>query len=170
MKKYFYGILLLLPALSMTACHGTADPALTEHDSHLKTVNERGDKAMGFSHEKTTHRFRLFRDGGAIEVTANSARDAESREQIRKHLAHTARMFSEGNFEAPFLTHGKVPPGVPVLQKLKSEAVYAYEEMEHGGRVRIKTGNPEALAAAHEFLRFQIADHRTGDSPEIAEE
>jgi hypothetical protein len=31
----------------------------------------------------------------------------------------------------------------------------------------IKTGNPEALAAIHDFLRFQISDHRTGDSPEV---
>ena len=27
----------------------------------------------------------------------------------------------------------------------------------------IFTGNPEALAAVHEFLRFQIKDHRTND-------
>ena len=32
---------------------------------------ERGDHAMGFSHERTTHHFRLFKDGGAIEVQTN---------------------------------------------------------------------------------------------------
>jgi hypothetical protein len=170
MKRYFYGIVIPVIVLSIAACNGTSDHSPTEHDSHLKRVNEQGDKAMGFSHEKTTHRFRLFRDGGAIEVTANSAQDSESRALIRKHLEHIARMFSEGNFEAPFLTHGSVPPGVPILQELKSEAAYRYEETENGGRVRIKTDNPEALAAAHEFLRFQISDHQTGDSTEIAEE
>lgn len=35
-------------------------------------------------------------------------------------------------------------------------------EIENGGRVRIKTINPESLAAVHEFLRFQIADRQTG--------
>jgi hypothetical protein len=65
------------------------------------------------------------------------------------------------------LTHGKTPPGVSVLQKLKTEITYQYEEIERGGRVRITTDNKEALAAIYEFLRFQIADHQTGDSTEI---
>jgi hypothetical protein len=29
--------------------------------------------------------------------------------------------------------------------------------------VRIRTSDPEAVAAVHEFLRFQIRDHGTGD-------
>ncbi len=140
------------------------------HDSHQMEVNERGDKAMGFSHEKTTHHFRLFADGGAIEVTANDSQDATSRDQIDAHLSHIAQMFAAGNFDAPMLTHGKTPPGVPVLQKLKSEINYTYEQMENGGRVRITTKNPEAIAAVYEFLRFQISDHQTGDSLGIMRE
>jgi hypothetical protein len=35
--------------------------------------------------------------------------------------------------------------------------------------VRITTKNKEALAAVYDFLRFQIADHRTGDTEEITE-
>ena len=119
---------------------------------------------MGFSHEKTTHHFRLFSDGGAIEVTANDAADTESRDQIRIHLSHIAKMFAEGNFQAPMLIHDRVPPGVPILQKLKKEVSYRYEDIDGGGRVRISTVNQGALSAAHDFLRFQIADHRTGDS------
>jgi hypothetical protein len=34
------------------------------HDAHHAGVNERGDKVMGFSHEKTAHHFRLKADGG----------------------------------------------------------------------------------------------------------
>jgi len=137
------------------------------HGDHLAQVNERGDTAMGFSQPKTMHRFRLLADGGAIEVTANDAGDAESRDQIRQHFGHITQMFSAGNFEAPMLTHGKTPPGVSVLQKLKTEITYEYEGIERGGRVHITTNNKEALAAVHEFLRFQIADHQTGDSTEI---
>jgi hypothetical protein len=36
-----------------------------------------------------------------------------------------------------------------------------------GGLVRLRTENAEALAAIHEFLRFQIKDHQTGDSLEV---
>jgi hypothetical protein len=137
------------------------------HDAHAEGVNERGDRVMGFDHAKTTHHFLLYRDGGAIEVTANDGDDGESRDQIRKHLGHIARMFAAGNFKAPMLIHERVPPGVPALRRLKSEIKYDYEETERGARVRIMTANAEALAAVHEFLRFQIEDHQTGDTTDV---
>jgi hypothetical protein len=52
------------------------------------------------------------------------------------------------------------------MSRLKSEIVYAFEGTERGGRIRITTQNAEALAAVHEFLRFQIQDHQTGDEKE----
>jgi hypothetical protein len=126
-----------------------------------------GDHVMGFSHEKTTHHFRLYRDGGAIEVRANKASDIESRDQIRTHLAHIAAMFAAGNFNAPMLVHGREAPGSAVLAKLKAEVQYRFEEADRGATVRITTHNAEALRAVHEFLRFQIADHHTGDSTAV---
>src|SRR5829696_4565393 len=119
------------------------------HEDHAKGVNERGDRVMGFDHEKTTHHFLLYTDGGAIEVTANSADDVESRDQIRKHLGHIARMFAEGNFKAPMLIHAQTPPGVPAMRRLKAEIRYEYAETERGARVSIKTASAEALAAVH---------------------
>ncbi len=133
-------------------------------DAHHAAVNEKGDHVMGFSHEKTTHHFRLYPDGGAIEVEANDPKDTASRDQIRTHLSHIARMFADGNFNAPMLIHDQTPPGVPVLQRLKSEVTYRFEETRLGGRVSISTKNAEAVSAVHEFLRFQISDHQTGDS------
>jgi|SRR5579872_41037 len=138
-------------------------------DVHHSGVDKRGDHVMGFSHEKTTHHFLLFTDGGAIEVTANDPKDTQSRDQIRMHLSHIAKMFANGDFNAPMLIHDRVPPGVPVLQKLKSDIVYRFEEIDGGGRVRISTKNPDARSAVYEFLRFQIADHQTGDTGEIVE-
>lgn len=137
------------------------------HDSHAEGVDKRGDHVMGFDHEKTKHHFLLRTDGGVIEVTANAADDKESRDQIRKHLGHIAQMFSEGNFKAPMLIHDRTPPGVPVMERLKAEIEYRYEEAERGGRIVIRTANEEALRAVHDFLRFQIDDHRTGDSTEV---
>jgi hypothetical protein len=137
------------------------------HHGRGEGVNERGDRVMGFDHEKTTHRFLLYSDGGAIEVAANSAEDAESRDRIRKHLGHVARMFSKGDFKAPMLIHAQTPPGVPAMRRLKAEISYEYEETERGARVSIETSNAEALAAVHDFLRFQIKDHETGDTTEV---
>ena len=132
-------------------------------DHHHAGVNERGDRVMGFDHAKTTHHFLLSAAGGSIEVTANSAQDKESRDAIRAHLPHIAKMFSEGNFEAPMLIHGRTPPGVPAMKRKKTAIEWKYEEIENGARVAASTKDPEALSAIHEFLRFQIADHHTGD-------
>ena len=137
------------------------------HDGHLDGVNRRGDEVMGFSHAKTTHHFLLKPDGGAIHIEANDANDAASRDQIRQHLKHVAKKFSEGDFAAPMFIHAQTPPGAPAMQSLKEEIKYKLEELERGGRVRISTNNPEAVKAIHEFLRFQIKDHQTGDSGEI---
>ena len=130
-------------------------------------MNKRGDHVMGFDHTKTTHHFLLQERGGSIEVTANSSDDVESREQIRMHLKHIAMMFADGNFNAPMLIHDQTPPGVPVMQELKTEIKYNYEETDRGAAVRILTKNPTALNAIHAFLRFQIKEHKTGDSLKI---
>jgi hypothetical protein len=126
-------------------------------------MNKRGDHVMGFDHMKTTHHFLLQESGGSIEITANSADDVESTKQIRMHLKHIAMMFAAGNFDAPMLIHGQTPPGVPVLQELKGEINYNFEEIDRGAAVRISTKNPTALKAIHDFLRFQIKEHKTGD-------
>jgi len=131
------------------------------------TVDTRGDHAMGFSHEKTTHHFRLLKDGGAIEVEANDPRDKQSRDQIRMHLGHIAKMFAAGNFDTPMFIHDQTPPGVPVMERLKSDIAYKFEPTGKGGRVRISTSNAEATGAIHEFLKFQIKDHRTGDPLDV---
>ena len=145
--------LLLVPA-------SVAGQTQSQHDAG---VNARGDAVMGFSHQKTTHRFTLLADGGAIAVTAKDRADADSIGQIRGHLRHIAQMFDEGNFEAPMLIHAKTPPGVEVMRQRRETVTYTFEETPAGGRVRIATTDRAVTNAIHSFLRFQIQDHRTGD-------
>jgi hypothetical protein len=146
-----------------------AQPMSGMSDMQDEKMNERGDHVMGFDHTKTTHHFRLLADGGSIEVAANSPQDTASREQIRVHLGHIARMFAAGNFKAPMLIHDQTPPGVPTMQKLKSDIQYKFEETDQGARIRISTSSPEALRAIQEFLRFQIKEHKTGDPLDVGQ-
>lgn len=134
----------------------------------MEGMNERGEKGMGFSQEKTTHHFYLTKTGGIIQVEANDPADTESREQIRQHLRHIAMMFTEGNFEIPMFVHDQVPPGVPEMKRLNAAISYRYEEMERGGRVRISSDNQQAVAAIQRFLRFQITEHKTGDALKVS--
>lgn len=166
--------ILFLMAISASAQQPSTDKhehhkqhsGKSDHQHHSE-VNRRGDEAMGFSHMKTTHHFILKSDGGVIDVAANSASDNESRDQIRGHLKEIEKLFAEGDFTKPMHTHGKLPPGADRMIKLKAEILYKYEDTERGGRVLISTVNAEALRAVHEFLRFQIEDHKTGDPLEI---
>lgn len=147
-------------------------PMHKEHvtaDSHEASVDKHGDQAMGFPHDKTTHHFRMSTDGGAIEVTANDANDKANAEAIRSHLSHIAVMFADGNFSTPMFAHDGVPPGVTTMKLLKNKIRYKYEEISSGGRVRIESSDPIALAAIHDFLRFQITEHQTGDALVTAE-
>jgi hypothetical protein len=49
------------------------------------------------------------------------------------------------------------------LKVFPSQIAFTAENTANGAQVRIVTGSPEALEAVHEFLRFQIKDHRTND-------
>jgi hypothetical protein len=140
---------------------------MKEAAQHQADVEKHGDEAMGFPHDKTTHHFRLYSDGGAIEVTVTDTKDSQNMQAIRSHLTRIVTMFSNGEFSIPMFVHDEVPPGVPVTKEKRAEISYSFEELPVGGRVRIKTTNPDALKAIHDFLRFQIEDHHSGDTTEI---
>jgi hypothetical protein len=133
------------------------------HDAHSQ-MNERGEKAMGFSQSATTHHFFLKSDGGVIQVEASDPADATNRDEIRMHLKHIAHAFQTGDFEIPMFVHDTVPPGVPEMKRLRKEINYTFEESSRGGRVVISSANEDAVAAIHNFLRFQIEEHTTGDA------
>ena len=173
MKIHFRRSILALSILAIAAIAFAQQPK-KDHDKKMsdmadERMNKRGDHVMGFDHTKTTHHFRLQESGGSIEVTANSVDDVESTEQIRMHLKHIAMMFAAGNFNAPMLIHEQTPPGVPAMQELKGEIKYDFEEIDRGAAVRISTKNPRALKAIYDFLRFQIKEHKTGDSLDVGE-
>jgi hypothetical protein len=119
---------------------------------------------MGFDQEKTVHHFVLTASGGYIDVSVRDASDSSNRVAIQGHLSHIAQMFKDGNFDIPMLVHGEKPAGVETLQRLKDKIKYEYKATDRGGRVTITTSDKQALQAVHEFLRYQIKEHKTGDS------
>ncbi|HUO83588.1 MAG TPA: hypothetical protein VM534_00605 [Thermoanaerobaculia bacterium] len=130
-------------------------------NEHGKAVDARHD-TFGMSHETTRHSFRLLRSGGAIELR-NLTTDVETTKAIRSHLRQVTEDFSRGDFSKPLFVHGEVPPAVDRMKELAGAIRYRYEKLPDGGRIRILTATPAAASAVHDFLRFQIEDHRTGD-------
>jgi len=158
---------ILMVLVLVFAAEGQQSNPQENPAEHHAAVTTRGEHVMGFSQEKTMHHFLLYKDGGVISVTANDPKDMQSRDMIRMHLSHIAGMFAAGDFNAPMLIHGTTPPGVPAMTELKKQIRYRYHDIDSGGQVRIQSVNPKAVAAIHEFLRFQIKEHETGDSGEI---
>jgi hypothetical protein len=156
-----------LVCFSILSALGPAQHDASAHDQHMADVNKHGAEAMGFDQDKTAHHFRLYKDGGAVEVAVKDPADTASIGQIRDHLKQQAKNFAAGDFAAPQHTHGEMPPGVDTMTRLRSKIRYEFQSTEGGGRLRITTADAQALAAVHDFLRFQIEDHVTGDKTSV---
>lgn len=160
---------LALPSAGAAAQDHPAMPAGMTHEQHMSQMKkdadmkQHGDMAMGFDQSKATHHFTLTPKGGTIAVTSRDAADLATRDQIRAHLEEIAAAFGKGDFEKPMMTHGELPPGASDMQRFKTDITYEFEPTEHGGRVIITTSAEPALNAVHEFLRYQIREHATGD-------
>ena len=160
----FLALLILTSTLTLQPRSAAAPPQ--DHSKH-EEMEHRGNQGMGFDQDKITHHFLLLKTGGAIQVTANSAADKSSREEIQMHLRHITSAFQSGDFNIPMFVHDQTPPGVETMKKLKDQIHYTYEPTENGGRVAISSTNAEAVTAIHEFLKFQIKEHQTGDAVEV---
>jgi len=156
-----------LVCFSILGALGLAQHDASAHDQHMADVKQHGAEAMGFDQDKTTHHFRLYKDGGAVEVAVKDPADTSSIGQIRDHLKQQAKKFAAGDFAVPQHTHGQMPPGVDTMTRLRSTIRYEFQSTEGGGRLRITTADAQALAAVHDFLRFQIEDHGTGDKTTV---
>lgn len=161
MKRLCLLLLLFTPAAAY-AQHSM--PPGMSHEEHLKQMKKdeelktRGHAAMGFNQDSSTHHFLLQKHGGAIVVTSTGEVDA-----VRSHLRDIAAAFGRGEFDKPFATHAEVPPGVPVMIERRARITYRYEDRANGGAVVLTTTDRTALDAIHDFLRYQIVEHKTGD-------
>ena len=137
-----------------------------QHQAEMKKeadLKEHGGMAMGFDQDKAAHHFTLTATGGTIAVTANDPSDATTRDHIQAHLEEITAAFAKGDFEKPLMTHGEMPPGAAEMRSHKAEIEYTFKRTANGGLVRIVASKEPALTAVHEFLRYQIREHATGD-------
>ena len=139
-------------------------PIMHQSDSDLK---HRGEQGMGFSQTETTHHFLLKPDGGIIQVEVNDPSDAGQLADVRMHLHHIAAAFQQGDFDIPMFVHNTTPPGEPEMKTLRGQIRYSIEQTKAGGRVVISSTNEDAVAAIHQFLIFQIQEHKTGDPIQV---
>jgi hypothetical protein len=170
-----FGGSLLMATLAATvgSAQHPAMPSGTTHEEHLAQMQKeaemrrRGAASMGFDQDATTHHFVLTSTGGYIQVQVNKPTDGANRDAIRTHLRAIADEFASGDFSKPLMTHAETPPGVQAMTRSKAAISFAFEEIETGGRVKITTADVTALKAVHDFLRYQIREHATGDRLDV---
>lgn len=163
-------MLAMSSAQAQTSCSKHAEHVGADGSAaHGQEVDQRHD-TFGMPHNASTHSFRLFADGGAIELRANDANDQKIVDAIRKHLEEITAEFAKADFATPAFVHGYAPAGVAAMKRLQSDIAYRYEQLPAGGRIRITTKSAEARTAIHDFLRFQVIEHRTRNSGEIEED
>jgi hypothetical protein len=133
---------------------------------HGAEVDGRHDTLVA-SHETTRHSFRLFADGGAIELRANDPGDKVTIDAVRSHLHEITAEFVKKDFSTPAFVHGRAPAGVAEMERLHDAISFRYENVDGGGRIRMRTANADALKAIHDFMKFQVVEHRTQNSGQV---
>jgi hypothetical protein len=135
------------------------------HKAHAATigVEHRHQDATGLPSDGIEHHFLLSANGGSIRLEVKDAGQTAARDRVRAHLQEIARSFSAGDFSMPLQIHEQVPPGVETLKARKDTIRYTFSRTPKGGTVSIASSDAAALGAIHDFLRFQISDHGTGD-------
>jgi hypothetical protein len=169
MKRWeVLAVLGLATAACVTSARPVSAAASRDHascphraqDAHGAGVDQRHDETTGMAPATTVHHFEITGRGGVIRLEGT---DEAGRDQARLHLEHVAESFAAGDFSMPMFIHGPVPPGASAMTRLRDTIRYRYEPTDRGGQITIATANREARRAIHDFLRFQIRDHRTED-------
>jgi hypothetical protein len=148
--------------LTGLACQGELRVgSRTPPDSGFPGVQARGAVAMGVDQYTSTHIFEPLPDGGVIELQRNAA-DSAGGAQIRRHMELIATQFAAGDFRLPGFVHDRPVPGTAVMAAKRSAVSYTVESRPRGAALRLQTSDPAAVAAIHQFLAFQRADHHAG--------
>lgn len=138
-----------------------ARPKPADKDTAFAAMQERGKHAMGVDQYTSVHKFDALPTGGRIELVRDSDDSAEVA-QIRAHIREIARAFKSGDFSTPAFVHMQTVPGTTVMSDKRAVISYEPRDVPRGAELVIRTTDPEALRAIHEFMAFQRGDHHAG--------
>jgi TusA-related sulfurtransferase len=131
------------------------------HDSAFAAMQERGKMAMGVDQYASTHHFDALPDGGRIELVRDDG-DSADVARIRAHIREIAHAFKAGDFSTPSMVHMQHVPGTEVMASRRASITYEPRDVPRGAELRIRTTDPQALRAIHEFMAFQRGEHHAG--------
>ena len=160
MLTRYAAILVILAACNPSANSSNETASATKADSSFKAMDHRHGDVVGADPSSLAHRFVSTASGGDV-ILDRKAGDTLTIAQIRTHLDEIAKAFSTGDFSTPMMIHEKAADGADVMTRKASVIKYEVESTAAGGTLHITTSDPEALAAIHRFIEFQVREHRT---------
>jgi len=122
-------------------------------------MQARGAHVMGVDQYSSAHVFEDLPDGGRVVLERDDPADTAGIATIRAHLRDIEAAFRAGDFTKPFAVHAQTVPGTGVMAARRAAITYDEIDRPRGGEVRIQSGDPVAVAAIHQFLAFQRAQH-----------
>lgn len=123
-------------------------------------MQERGQHVMGVDQYTSAHVFEDLPDGGRVVLDRAGSADSAAITTIRAHMRDIATAFRAGDFTKPFEVHAQTVPGTAVMSARRDAISFEVIDRPRGGEVRIRSSDPAAVAAIHEFLAFQRDQHR----------
>ena len=153
MRAFFAVVLIVSAALPAGA-----------QDSSFAAMQRRGKQAMGVDQYTSTHKFDATPDGGRIELQRD-VDDTAGVGVIRAHVRSIEKAFAAGDFSMPEFVHMRDVPGTRVMAEKRKLITYEAHDLPRGAELHIRTKDPAALAAIHEFMAFQRMDHHAGGHP-----
>ncbi|HSB55859.1 MAG TPA: hypothetical protein VLD58_15965 [Gemmatimonadales bacterium] len=169
MVRYLWAGLLVAAAPPMRAQDsGGMDHSHMDHaahhramtDSAFQALQQRGGVYMGVDQTRSAHRFDSLDDGGRIELVSTTG-DSADVAAIRRHFQVIAGQFRQGDFTTPFAVHADTVPGTKVMRERRAAISYDMSEVPGGAQLRLKTADQMAIAAIHQFMAYQRAEHHS---------
>ena len=161
MYRLTIGVLAML--LLPIALQAQKEPP-PSHDTAFASMQKRGKMAMGVDQYTSTHHFDARPDGGRIELQRD-VDDSAGVARIRAHMREIAHAFKSGDFSTPAMVHMREVPGAKVMAARRASITYEPRDLPRGAELNIRTSDPEALKAIHEFMAFQRGEHHATGMP-----
>lgn len=153
-----YPSIIVIVLFTMTSSLSAQQHSHSGHDSAFAAMQERGKAVMGVDQYTSTHHFDASPDGGRIELQRDVA-DSVGVARIRAHLRAIAVAFKAGDFSQPAAVHMKDVPGARVMAAKRDVITYEAHDLPLGAELRIRSRDPEAIRAIHDFMSFQRTEH-----------
>lgn len=160
MKNATFRKLSILVGLFLSAILVTAQSAAPNPEQE---VDARFSRAMGVSLDKVTVHFYLVKNGGVMELLAKDPGDNSTVEALQKYLQNQKDLWEKGKETAVTDVHLRAPESAATMRRLRNDITFYAAKMDNGGVLRMFSINDQARTAIQDYMKFEIAEHNTGD-------